>query len=285
MKLSITFYLNIIIFLKYNINGEMKMKKYLMAIPLIFLLNGCGEESSESSIDIAEYLPTSSLDKPYTDVKKINGDFNDTLYVNSVIVEANIIITKQDDVVKSRTIIDSDEVKTFLASDSNHSKIYKRNIYFGDEISKYKSVDMSRDLTIGAQKIGKVHTEVVESCILDSRSDNYKFEYQPYSNGSITYEYKNYDGEHDILKLKCISKKTVNTIIYNDYVDTVIYENGIVTSKDNISYLYLQKGLGVVATIDNDCIVDISKNIVDDTANNDECFGKQYHHILYHTEY
>jgi hypothetical protein len=276
MKLSISFYLNIIIFLKYNINGEMKMKKYLMAIALIFLLNGCAEESSESIIDIAEYLPSNSLNKQYTDVTKSKGDLNNNVYVKSIVVEPNMIRNKRDEVLESITTISTNEVKVLLIGDTNLSKIYKRNIAIGKEISNYKSVNKSEDLKIGSQRVGEEHIEVVESCTLVSKLNKYEFDF---------YEYKNYDGSHDIIKLKCISKKTVNTIIDAEYINKVAFENGIVTSKDNISYLYLQKGLGVVATIDNDCIVDISKNIVDDTANKDECIGKQYHYILYHTEY
>jgi hypothetical protein len=253
------------------------MKKYLVGITLLFVLNGCGNtDNKERSIDMAEYLPTSSLNKQYTEVIKINGELTSTSYLKSVIVEPNRITIKQNSILKSITSIDNDEVDMLLIGDANRTKVYKRNVYMGDEVSSYKSLTESKKLSVGQQVVGEEHTEVVESCIVDSLLDNYEVYF---------YEYKNYDDEHNILKLKCISKKSVNTIIDEAYASLVAYENGVIEYKDNISYVYLQKGLGVVATIDNDCIIDITDNIIDDTADESNCIGEQYHHILYNPEY
>jgi hypothetical protein len=255
------------------------MKKYLLGIVLILVFHGCGSDSKGSSplvIDMAEYLPSMSLNKQYTDVVKLNGDLNSTPYLESIVVEPNRIMTKKDNILKSVTTIDNDELDELLIGDSNRTKIYKRDVSIGDEVSHYKSVDESRELSVGTQVVGEEHIEVVESCTFDSIVDNYEIYF---------YEYKNYDGEHDIIKLKCVSNKSVNTIIDPEYLNTVAFENGLITSKDNISYVYLQKGLGRVATIDNDCLVDITDNIIDDTADESECIGEQYHHILYYPEY
>ncbi len=243
----------------------------------MLVVNGCGSESGgSSSIDIAEYLPSTSLNKQYTDVIKLNGDLNSTPYIESIVVEPNRIMTKEDAILKSIATIDNDEIDMILIGDVNSSKVYKRNVFKGDEVSHYKSVNESVELSVGTQVVGEKHTEVVESCTLDSILNNYEIYF---------YEYKNYDGQHDIIKLKCVSNKSVNTIIDAEYINTVAYENGLVTSKDNISYVYLQKGLGIIATIDNDCLVDITDNIIDDTANENKCIGEQYHHILYYPEY
>jgi hypothetical protein len=255
------------------------MKKYFLGIVLILIFNACGSDSKGSSpivVDMAEYLPTMSLNKQYTDVLKVDGDLNNTLYIENVIVESNRIIVKEDSLLKKVTTIDNDTLDVLFVNDENRTKVYKRNISIGDEVSYYKSVDESRDLSIGTQVVGEEHVEVIESCTFDSILDNYAIYF---------YEYRNYDGEHEIMKLKCVSHKSVNTIIDQEYVNTVSYENGLITSKDNISYLYLQKGIGVIATIDNDCLVDITDNIIDDTADESECIGEQYHHILYYPEY
>jgi len=248
-----------------------------MAITLALLLNGCGEDSSgESSVDISVYLPANSISKQYTDVVKSNGDLTNNEYTKSILVEPNLITTKQNELLESIVTISDEKVNVILIGDRNRTKIYERNIHIGDEIYSYKSVNKSKELTIGVQRVGEEHIEVVESCILDSKIDKYEFYF---------YEYKNYDDDHDILKLKCTSIKTVNTTVDADYTNAVAYENGTTVSKENISYTYLQKGIGEVAMIDSDCIIDKSKNIVDDTANKSECIGEQYHYILYHTQY
>ena len=239
---------------------------------------GCGSDSKSSPvvIDLAEYLPSTSLNKQYTDVLKLNGDLNSTPYVTSILVEPNRIMTKEDTVLKSITTIDNDELDILFIGDINRSKVYKRNISIGDEVSRYKSFDESRELRVGTQVVGEEHIEVVESCTFDSTLNNFEIYF---------YEYKNYDGQHNIIKFKCVSNKSVNTIIDPEYINTVAYENGLVVSKDNISYVYLQKGLGTIATIDDDCLVDITDNIIDDTADESECIGEQYHRVLYYPEY
>jgi hypothetical protein len=254
------------------------MKKYLMGIVLILIFHACGSDSKSSPmvIDMAEYLPNMSLNKQYTDVLKLNGDLNSTPYIESIVVEPNRIMTKEDTNLKSITTIDNDEIDMLLMGDINKTKVYKRNISIGDEVSRYKSLNESKDLSVGTQVVGEEHIEVIESCTLDSIIDNYEIYF---------YAYKNYDGEHNILKFKCVSQKSVNTIIDAAYINTVAYENGLLVSKENISYVYFQKSLGIIAEIDNDCIVDITDNIIDDTADESECIGEQYHHILYYPEY
>ena len=253
------------------------MKKYLMTITFMLLMNGCGSQSEGgSSIDISEYLPSMNLNKQYTNIVKSNGDLNSTSYSSTIVVEPNMIMTKEDTVLKKITTINKDEITVMLIGDTNKSKVYKRNIFIGDEVYNYKSVNETRKLSVGRQVVGEEHVEVVESCTFDTILNNYEIYF---------YEYKNYDGQHDIIKLKCLSTKSVNTMIDAKYVGKVAYKNGLVTSKDNISYVYLQKGLGHIATIDNDCIVDITDNIIDDIADKSECIGEQYHRILYNPEY
>jgi len=248
-----------------------------MGMILMLVVNGCGSESKgSSSIDIAEYLPSRSFNKEYTDVIKLNGKLENRVYMNRIIVEPNKIITKEDTNLKRIVTINSDEINILLIGDINKSKVYKRHVSKKDEIFHYKSSNKIKELNIGVQVVGEEHIEVEESCILDSILDNYQVYF---------YEYNNYDEQHDIIKLKCTSNKSINTIVNPEYIDSVSYRNGVVTTKDNIYYIYLQKGLGTVAIIDNDCIVDITNNSIDDTADEDACIGEQYHYILYHSEY
>lgn len=254
------------------------MKRLLMPIIAIFLLNGCGsEESSETPIDIAEYLPSNSLNKQYTDVKKVNGNLsNINEYVSNVIVESNLITSKLDNLLESVTTVNDDEINILLIGDVNKTKIYQRKVYLQKEVSNYVSLNESKALMLGSQKVGEESIKVEESCVFNSKIDKYEVYF---------FEYNNYDGQHDIIKLKCTSKKTVSTIVDANFSDVVVYESGTVVSKENISYIYFQKGLGVIATIDDDCIVAKSPDIIDDTADESKCIGEQYHRVLYYPEY
>lgn len=253
------------------------MKKYVISVALILILNGCGEEDGRSTIDIVDYLPSDNFEKVYTDVVKFNTEFIDKTYIDNILVEPNMITTKREDIVTGITTVSSDDVKFLSVNELNSSNSYKRNIYIGDKVSNTIAVDERKQLTIDSEIIGEKHTQVIESCVLENKLNIYTFDYSPYQNRTISYKYENYDGKHDILKLKCTSIETVNTLIYSEYNNTI--------RKDNISYQYFQKGLGMIVTVDNDCIIDIDGNIVDDRVNEDECIGEQYHHILYHTEY
>ena len=254
------------------------MKRLLMPIIAIFLLNGCGaEESSETPVDIAEYMPKNNLSKEYTDIKKINGDKrNRHEYVSTVIVESNLITSKRDNLLESITTVNDDEVNVLLVGDINRTKIYKRKAYLRKEVSNYVSWNESTALMLGSQKVGEESIKVEESCTYDSKIDKYEIYF---------FEYNNHDGEHDIIKLKCTSTKTTSTIIDANFTDMLVYENGTVVSKENISYVYFQKGLGVIATIDDDCIVAKSPDVIDDTANKNKCIGEQYHRVFYYPEY
>ena len=212
------------------------MKRFIVVIVLMFI-NGCDSETSESSIDMADYLPMSNVNKQYTDIEKRNGDFDDKKYIESVIVEPNLITIKRDKILESITTISNDVISILSPNDNNKTKIYKREVYLGDEVSNYLSSTKRKPLMIGLQRVGEESTDIQESCTYHSKVESYEVYF---------YEYTNYDENHDIIKLKCISKKSVKTFIDAEYINDVSYENGTVESKENISYVYLQKSLGVM---------------------------------------
>jgi len=238
---------------------------------------GCGSsDTSAKKIDIANYLPSTSMSKEYTHVTKIDGKLSNRDYRESVVVESNLVSIKEEEKLSRMIIIKADELEVKYFNDENRSKIITRNLYKGDTVSNYLKTDKVEKLRVGTQEIGEKHIKIEEKCIFESMIDRYEKFY---------FEYTNYDDKHDIMKIKCISKTIVDTNIDAEYVDSVAYTNGVVESKDDISYLYLQKGLGMIATINDDCLASKLPDVIDDTLPPEECLGERYAYDLYQPQY
>jgi len=253
------------------------MNKNLILIWSILAFYGCGSSSSdEKKIDIANYLPTTSMSKVYTHVTKIDGKLNNRSYTNTVVVESNLISIKENEKSSRLVTIKDDEVEIKYLNDVNHSKVMRRNLSKGDSVSNYVKSDEVEVLKIGSQKIGEKRTKIEEECSLDSIIDDYE---------KFFFEYTNYDDKHDIMKMKCITKTVVDTKIDAEFADSVSSTNGVVESKDDISYIYMQKGLGIIATINDDCLASKLPDIIDDTLEPEKCLGERYDYNLYQPTY
>ena len=264
--------------LQITIYGAILMNKFLTLTLSFFVLIGCGSSGSskENTIDISNYLPSTSMTKEYTTVSKIDGNIESHDYIDTITVESNLITMKKGSSVDSIITIKADEIEFKSVRDMNHTKVMSRNIIKDDVVSNYIKKSELKILKIGMQRIGEERTRIEESCHLDSIVNQYEI---------FFYNYNNYDSNHNILKIKCITKSIVETTVDAEYIDMVSYKNGTVESKDDISYLYLQKGLGVIATINDDCLASKLPDVVDDTLNSSECLGERYDYTLYHSQY
>jgi len=252
------------------------MNRNLLLLVSSIAFLGCGSsDTSAQKIDIANYLPSSSMSKEYTHVTKIDGSLNNRDYTNSVVVESNVVSIKTEGKLSQLITIKADELEVKYI-DENRSKMVTRNVNKGDMVSNYLKEDSIKILKIGSQKIGEQRTKIEERCRFDSFVERYE---------KFFFEYTNYDGEHDIMKIKCTTKTVVDTKIDDEYVDLVSYTNGIVESKDDISYVYLQKGLGMIAMINDDCLASKLPDVVDDTLPPEKCLGERYEYDLYHPQY
>jgi len=251
-------------------------RNLLLLISSIAFL-GCGaSDTSVKKIDIVNYLPSTSMSKEYTHVTKIDGNLNNRAYTDSVVVESNLVSIKTDGNPNKMITVKADEIEIKYVNDLNHSKVITRNFNRGDTISNYLKADELEILKIGSQKIGEKRTKIEEKCMFDSIVERYE---------KFFFEYTNYDGAHDIMKIKCITKTVVDTKIDAEYVDSVSYTNGVVESKDDISYVYLQKGLGMIATINDDCLASKLPDVIDDTLPPEKCLGERYEYDLYQPQY
>ena len=238
---------------------------------------GCGSSGSKNSIDIAEYLPTKSMSKGYTHITRIEGKSTNRIYTDSVVVEANLIRIKEDENLSRLIRIKGNEVEITYLNDANRTKILKRYFTAGETVSNYIKKDETEILRIGSQKIGEIYTKTEESCVLEGMINNYQKFY---------FEYTNYDDNHDIMVIQCITKSITETKVDEEYIDSVTYVNGTVESPSDISYLYLQKGLGAIATINDDCIVSTKPDdVVNDTVELSSCLEERYEYTLYQPQY
>lgn len=251
------------------------MNKNLILIVSILAFVGCGSSSSEKKIDIVDYLSRTSMTKDFTHIITVDGHTKNSTYVDDVTVRPNLITIKKDD-INSRSMTIIDDKVTIKYFDSNSTKILKRYINKGDKVSNYIKESKREILKIGTQKVGVRDTNISENCTIDGFIDNYKQFYL---------EYTNYDDKHNIMKIKCITKTVVDTRVEKEYIDSVSYTNGIVESKDDISYIYLQKDLGVIAEINDDCLASKSPDIIDDTLDSKKCLGEYYEYNLYQPQY
>jgi len=253
------------------------MNKNLILLLSIVAFYGCGSSSSDKKkIDISDYLPIKSMSKDYTHVTKIDGKLNNQTYTDTIVVESNLITIKEDKNNNTLISIKENEVEIKYLNDGNHTKIMNRKLNKGDEVSTYIKENKTEILKIGSQKIGERLTNVKEKCTLDSFIDRYE---------KFFFEYINYDDKHNIMKIKCITKTIVNTKIDAKYVDSVSYTNGVVESKDDVSYIYLQKGLGSIAIINDDCLASKLPDVIDDTLEPEKCLGERYEYDLYQPQY
>jgi len=253
------------------------MNKNLILILSIVAFAGCGSSTSdEKKIDITNYLPATSMSKAYTHVTKIDGKLNNRPYTDTVVVESSLISIKEDGKSNRIITLKEDEVEIKYLKDVNHSKVLTRNLNVGDDISKYLKDEQVEILKIGSQKIGEKRTKIEEACTLDSMIDRYE---------KFFFEYTNYDDKHDIMKIKCITKTTVETKVDKKYLNSVSYTNGVIESKDDISYIYMQKGLGTIATINDDCLASKLPDVIDDTLDSEKCLGERYEYNLYQPSY
>jgi hypothetical protein len=256
------------------------MRKISILTLLLIAIVGCGGSSGNrgEKIDMSDYLPKTTT-KEYTQVSKSinNSRMQSFEFTENISIEPNMITLKVDNNITSITTVHKDKIAIQDIKDDNRTIIMKREVRIGDKVIEDVRKSVVETLRLGSQIYGDKSIQTEESCILEGRVENF---------AKYFYLYENYDEEHDIIKLKCSLIKTEITSIKPEFVDELNRQNGVVEFKPNTSYIYLQKGIGTIATIDDDCVVEKSpETVIDDMANPVDCIGEQYNYILYHPEY
>jgi hypothetical protein len=244
-------------------------KKYLKfsAILITSTFLGCGSSSSsgptlndgKGSIDLAKYYPTADItSKSYMD--EVNGTIQSGS-TKTIEVKDNIITYKNNGVIDEIVTIGESNITTVYGEEKythyRHVDIGER--LFSDKESSEKSIS----------NLGKVPYSVDSECILKDKLSKYEKGKHKYSG--------------DILEIKCTSKSKVvielealaknNSALFSDIVnnsDKYKDINGTHEGYDEYLY-YLQKGVGLIAEIDNNCIKSDFLELNDDKISPEKC--------------
>lgn len=235
-----------------------------MALTLVALLfSACGSSSSDTknndgkgAIDLRDYYPSAKVDHKIF-LTEINGTDQPSEY-QQIKVDGDTITTTIDNKVVEK-ILFSDTNITITDFENNTTDRLYRHVDLGDTLFHKVIDDKQSDV------LATITTALDVNCKLKSKEK----------------EFETYDG--DLLKIECVSK---GTIIYDINSSSTLYSvlkdlNGSYEYYDT-SYTYVKKDLGVVAEINNDCIVSDKFPLIDDRKKDSECVEKSSMYKRYH---
>jgi len=238
--------------------------KYLSLTLALILFTGCGGSSSSSKkndgkgeIDLAQYYPEKSMTKTFLATERDGEDSERSHYDQIVEVVGQTIIFTED-TKEVRKVVFSDTNIT-ITEDGEITSTY-RHIDIGDTLFSEKFEQI-----VSTVAVGKVITDMAIECKLVNKVEQFE-------HGDNKYK-------GDLLKIECITEGKVTTEVKAELVDVVRDDvNGSHTIYDK-SYVYLKKGLGLVARVNNDCVPNADLPYVNDKAK--ECTKEQYEHEFY----
>jgi len=233
------------------------MNKALAYIGIALLIGGCGSSSSDTKdINVTDYLPATSQSKDFFIIE--NGDLFS--YVEEVTVDSNkITITVKDKISRIYTINDSNIT---LDDEENNATIsLNKYIDVGDTLYSIPTETKVEDIKSSDNTIlGSITTEITQYCKLNQKLPEFE-------KNSIKYT-------GDILEFKCTRDEKKVTNFEDTTINSEIYD---------ISYFYLQRDKGLIANIDDDCLVDNDQGqeVIDDRVNSSECKSTNYIYKFY----
>jgi len=246
--------------------------KYLSLTLAVVLCTGCGSSSKssiksndgEGKIDLREYYPKESIAKTFNLVERDGDNVYNSNSIETIEVVDDTITTRIDTEVIEKVVFTDKNITTSSFDDGKTEidKMY-RHIDLGDTVLKdTRASTVNNDL-------GQIITTLTSICKVKSKEERFE------KNDHI------YKG--DLLKIECISE---GTIVYD--IKQAILNAGAATDLNgthniyDTSYIYVKKDLGVVATIDNDCVTNSKiPGLINDKAAEAECIKKQYGYEFY----
>jgi len=231
-------------------------------IPLLF---GCGNSHSDRSTDMKDYFPTNISQKNFLQINH-NGNTSNKKTYTEILNESNNTLIYQINTTTIKTItIQDNEIIENNSEENPHTKHMKRYIGLGSKLFTLTQ-NIEENILFENIVLGKKNINSTKICHLESKItklDNYTI---PYSG--------------DILKFKCIEKKTIVTNIKDDLPEYIDLKDGTVESDYDISYFYMKKGIGVIVRIDNNCYINKGEiSTIDDTSKS--CEKQTYNRHFY----
>ena len=243
------------------------MIKNLIPLSLVVpFLIGCGGGGSDGKgdIDLASYLPSEGMSKSYLLTVDNGTDTHRETYEETIEVQNQQWTYQKEGQVIKRILILADEIQL---TEGNLSLQSQRFVDLGDTLFTHEYDAKVEEISANGAVFGTQTTQATKRCKADEQLTKLESYSIPYTG--------------DILKIKCTEEKTIITKVKEDLPDFVHLEDGEVKSDNDISYIYLQAGLGIIAKINDNCFIkDKEENIkIDDTAG--ECEYKTYTHTFF----
>jgi hypothetical protein len=250
---------------------------YLSLVVASTLFIGCGSSSSGPSknsgtgdIDLANYFPNSNISKTYSTVEGNTTKFKSGSY------EETILVKSENNTTTITTTDDDGDIEQVIITDKNITQISEhitfsgyRHVNIGDTFIKIENKD-----TQTMQQSGVNYAKVTRTANVECTVDELLKEF-------IKGDEHNYNG--DILKIKCIDngKMTIDVAPAFMALAPEMFKdiNGTHDNYD-ISYYYFKKGIGEIASINEDCIMISSEPKWRDDRK-DECIEKTHEYEYY----
>ena len=249
----------------------MNKKTIYMALAASVLLTACGGSSSSSKandgkgdIDFKQYFPNASMTKTFISTDRDGDDINKSHYDEIVNVNGETITyTKDTKIVRKVVFTDKNITTTYTEDNKTEVNSVFRHIDLGDIIFSNK------ESRIQNNALGRITATLNQVCKVKSKEE--KFE-----KGDNIYT-------GDLLKIECITDGKIFYDIKQDILDAGLgLDLNGTHNIYNTSYVYMKKDLGVVATIDNDCITNSKiPGLINDKASESECIKEQYQYEFY----
>ena len=234
-------------------------RNYISLALASILLTACGSSSSNKgdgrgSIDLADYFPAKSMTKTFSTVERDGDDVEKSHYDEIIEVVGNTITTTVEGEVWDKTTITDKNITT---EDDGEIESMYRHVDLGDRFYSRK-IEESEDTPLG-----KVTRSLTHVCTIKYKEDRFEKDDNVYTG--------------DLLKVECLDKGTVNLDLkpsLSGYVSDDL--NGSHDYYDT-SYFYLKKGLGEVAAINDDCVINskLPGEIIDDRKSGEACATEQ----------
>jgi hypothetical protein len=240
----------------------------ILPLAIASLLLGCGSNSkSKGSIDISEYLPTQDMNKNFLQTLNDGNSYNRNTYSETIERNENQLVYKIDNnTVRTITINENNITQNEFEENKTIVTTMERFVDKGDTLFTQEQSNQIENIILDDVVLGTKRTESVKKCKLDGKSNKLDTYSIPY--------------EGDILMFKCIEEKSIVTTVRDNLPEYIDLQNGEVKSDNDISYFYLKKGVGLIAYINDDCIVEeggVKK--INDKAQ--ECKNKTYIHNFF----
>lgn len=250
------------------------MKKQYLSLALALLFIGCGSDNTttqtlqndgKGDIDLAQYLPTTSMSKTFSTVDRFGiqpTDVTTGTYTEIITIDGNkTTTTKNGKITEISTITDTNITTLMINDDSNESKSIYRHADIGDTVFTF-----NRDLN-ETTEAGKIDTTIEGACKIESQEKSF-------IKGDHVYE-------GDLLKLKCTNS---GTLTYNIKPELMALSQDLKDLNGTHDYydtseIYLKKDLGSVAEINDNCTQNSQIPILIDDRKSD-C-NKTYYYEFY----